>query len=313
MLEPVDKAVLKKAIKKAARWSWRLRNEDFGWGNDAVVIRDSFVLDGAELMAGLMKAGISPSSSKMKQSLEWVKKELTAKDKWWIKSPEASKFFLWPVFVLLLAKEPASSPVISQALSELKQFKVPGKGWNNALGGDSNIYVTALALICLPKISATTEDLKEAKAWLMSVQNQDGSWGYYPTWRGENICTSIATWGLIEAGVKDSKAVKKATQWLLACQRGDGHWQLNYEVGAMDGHGDAYIHFSTPWALTALLKSGMKATDEPMIRGMKYLLSFQDKNGGWPATDISILAERLTRTTWATGNVLMAIAAYLKT
>ena len=80
----------------------------------------------------------------------------------------------------------------------------------------------------------------------------------------------------------------------------------------MDGHGDAYIHFSTPWTLTALLKSGMKATDEPIVRGMKYLMSFQDKNGGWPATDISILAERLTRTTWATGNALMAIAAYLK-
>src|SRR4030067_661976 len=133
MLESLDKAVLKKAIRKAARWSWRLRNKDFGWGNDAVVIRDSYVLDGAELMAGLMKAGISPRSSKMKQSLEWVKKELTAKDKWWIKSPEASKFFFWPVFVLLLAKEPASSPVISQALSELRQFKGSGRGGHNAL------------------------------------------------------------------------------------------------------------------------------------------------------------------------------------
>jgi hypothetical protein len=71
------------------------------------------------------------------------------------------------------------------------------------------------------------------------------------------------------------------------------------------------IHFSTPWA-DGSPEERMKATDEPIIKGMKYLLSFQDKKGGWPATDISILAERLTRTTWATGNAIMAIAAYLK-
>ena len=310
-MEQIEKATLKKAIEKAERWAWRLRNDDFGWGNDAVVISQSFVLDGAELMIGLLKAGVRPSSAKMQQSLGWVRKELTTKDKWWVKSPEASKFYMWSIFTLLSGKEPPNSPAITQGIEELKQFKVKGKGWNNALGGESNIYSTALGLICLPKTASTAEDLKEAKTWLKSVQNEDGSWGYYPRWKGENICTAVVTWGLIEAKERDSEATKKAIKWLLSKQRPDGHWYLNYEVGAMEGHGDAYIHFSTPWALTALLKSGMKATDEPIVKGLKYLLGFQDKKGGWTVTDMSIIAERLTRTTWATGNVLTTIALYM--
>jgi hypothetical protein len=92
----------------------------------------------------------------MKQSLEWVKKELTAKDKWWIKSPEASKFFLCQYSLLQLRSHPV--PPSFLALSELRFWfreKVA-----QCSGRREQHHVTALALICLPKISVTAEDLR---------------------------------------------------------------------------------------------------------------------------------------------------------
>ncbi|MGH3296291.1 MAG: squalene--hopene cyclase [Trebonia sp.] len=84
--------------------------------------------------------------------------------------------------------------------------------------------------------------IRQAVAWLESVQNDDGGWGEdlrsYDDpggWSGKGASTASQTaWALLAllaAGERDSKATERGLRWLARTQRADGTWDEPYFTG----------------------------------------------------------------------------------
>jgi hypothetical protein len=72
-----------------------------------------------------------------------------------------------------------------------------------------------------------------------------------------------------------TRPVQGAGQWLLAVQHGKGG------LSRERWRGTAQV-ISTAVALEGLLAAGMSPRSDPMERGLGWLLSAQNKDGGWP-------------------------------
>lgn len=125
--------------------------------------------------------------------------------------------------------------------------------------------------------------ITNAVSRLRASQSPDGSW---PGFWGINYTYAIfhVAKSFRMAGIPaDDPALLRAAQWLRSKQRPDGGWGEHY-TSCLEG---CYIEHPetqtvmTSWALLALLEI-LPATDEAISRGMLWLLSKQQANGGWP-------------------------------
>ncbi|HEY6496802.1 MAG TPA: squalene--hopene cyclase [Trebonia sp.] len=84
--------------------------------------------------------------------------------------------------------------------------------------------------------------IRQAVAWLESVQNDDGGWGEDlrsyddpAAWSARGASTASQTaWALLAllaAGERDSKATERGLRWLAGTQRQDGTWDEPYFTG----------------------------------------------------------------------------------
>ena len=118
---------------------------------------------------------------------------------------------------------------------------------------------------------------------LRSFQGEDGAWtGFW----GINYTYAIfhVVKAMRLAGVAaDDPALVKAAHWLKAHQREDGGWSEHY-TSCLEGH---YIEHPitqvvmTSWAILGLLEI-VQAKDPAVARGILWLLSQQQEDGGWP-------------------------------
>ena len=128
-------------------------------------------------------------------------------------------------------------------------------------------------------------DLAIPKAIKLLRQSQlaDGSW---PGFWGINY--TYATFHVAKAfrmaGISpDDSALEKAAAWLKSKQRPDGGWSEHYSScleGRYKEHPATQI-VMTSWALLALLEI-VPADDSSIQRGIVWLLSQQQPDGGWP-------------------------------
>jgi squalene-hopene/tetraprenyl-beta-curcumene cyclase len=152
--------------------------------------------------------------------------------------------------------------------------------------GVNYIYGTYLALVGLRAIAPFVafdmdcDQVKQAAAWLRSVQNAEGGWGETcesykrPELRGKGPSTPSQTaWallGLMAAGDYASGAVKHGIEYLLTQQYADGSWpEAEFTGTGFPGHFYINYHqYRNQFPLTALgryfsyLERGREADDK---------------------------------------------------
>jgi hypothetical protein len=213
-------------------------------------------------------------------------------------------------------------------------------GWADVKGDLSSVTRTSLAIIVLSKEKGTmaskielTEVIEKATRWLIKTQNTDGGWGnvrqhdissQYNLKESkdtvtcdslneipyENIecqylsnaaCTGYSTLALNSVSFsKYRRNIKKAIEYIKKEQQTNGGWPVFCEVGLREGIKFTFRHFSTAWALNAMLETDLcDYSDECVLDGVEYLLSLQDQiYGGWKSSSDS------DSYTWSTCNAL---------
>jgi len=136
--------------------------------------------------------------------------------------------------------------------------------------GVNYVYGTYLALVGLRSIAPfigfdmDCDEVKQAAAWLRSVQNADGGWGETcesykkPELRGRGPSTPSQTaWalmGLMAAGDYETDSVKQGIEYLLRQQNADGSWpEPGFTGTGFPGHFYINYHqYRNQFPLTAL-------------------------------------------------------------
>jgi squalene/oxidosqualene cyclase-like protein len=126
--------------------------------------------------------------------------------------------------------------------------------------------------------------------YITTRQRDHGGW--YGSWA---VCFTYGTWFAIEALVKsgmpkDSPAIMRGCQFLVERQMEDGGWGESYLSSVTHewhSHEKSQV-VNTAWALIALMLADFDGFHRPAIdKGIKLLLSRQDKDGDWEQEAIS--------------------------
>jgi len=137
------------------------------------------------------------------------------------------------------------------------------------------------------------EAIRKGVRFIRSIQREDGSW--YGSWA---VCFTYGTWFGIEALLaagdnsyrdgKVSENIRRACEFLLSIQREDGSWGESYR-SCVDKkyipHAEGQV-INTAWALLALMAAGYP-DEEPVRKGIRFILQHQELNGDWPQQGIS--------------------------
>ena len=124
-----------------------------------------------------------------------------------------------------------------------------------------------------------------ALEFIRKDQEADGAW--YGRW-GVNYI--YGTWSVLVAlrqlGEDMTQPyIRKAVGWLKSCQNPDNGWGetcYSYNDPALAGQGQSTAS-QTAWALLGLMAAG-EVRSAAVQRGIHYLLSTQNRQGGWDET-----------------------------
>ncbi len=109
---------------------------------------------------------------------------------------------------------------------------------------------------------------KDLVAALKGLQADDGSFG-------TAVDTAYAVLAL--AAVEEADAAAKGAAWLRSVQAENGSW--SWDGSGVDADGDTN---TTALALMALKAAGASAEEAAVQKGLDYLLSVQNEDGGFP-------------------------------
>jgi squalene-hopene/tetraprenyl-beta-curcumene cyclase len=158
---------------------------------------------------------------------------------------------------------------VKHAVDFLLSLQEPDGSWWGRWGVNY-IYGTYLALVGLRSIAPHVnfdmecDQVKQAAAWLRSVQNSDGGWGETcwsykkPETRGQGPSapsqTAWALIGLMAAGDYESDSVKMGIEYLIKRQNADGSWpEPEFTGTGFPGHFYINYHqYRNQFPLTAL-------------------------------------------------------------
>jgi squalene-hopene/tetraprenyl-beta-curcumene cyclase len=126
------------------------------------------------------------------------------------------------------------------------------------------------------------EPMRRGLRWLLSEQEDDGSW--FGRWGVNHV---YGTWSVLcaleAAGVPhDDKHVRRAAQWLIDHQNADGGWGedcRSYDDPEWIGRGESTAS-QTAWALLGLHAAG-EVRSPAVARGVEYLCATQRADGSW--------------------------------
>ena len=182
----------------------------------------------------------------------------------------------------------------------------PDGGWAfSAMGGDGSLPSdaddTALATLALlrSKMPDATQAIQRGIDWLLAHQSPDGSCSTYLPGQGDVGCVSI-TAHAIEAWCEATgmeAQIDRACQWLESQISKEGYW-LDLWL--------AKRTYGTACAIIGLIKAG-KTTSPTIGRGVRWLESVQNSDGGWGEDMFGNLTDStVEQTGWCTYALLLA-------
>ncbi|MEZ5030503.1 MAG: prenyltransferase/squalene oxidase repeat-containing protein [Saprospiraceae bacterium] len=163
-------------------------------------------------------------------------------------------------------------------------------GWGSTKNDVSRVYSTCLAIQTLRIFDKTEiKEFNQSINWLKKSQNTDFGWGDQFGHPSTITHTSHALITLIDSGVNiSSQIIQKGAEWLIQAFEEDKFW-INVDNGGLlefmdivvneKPHRISYYHFSTPYAIIALIKSG-KIHLPVVFKGINYLVDSNDY-GNW--------------------------------
>jgi squalene-hopene/tetraprenyl-beta-curcumene cyclase len=183
-----------------------------------------------------------------------------------------------------LGETTETSPVLKRGVEHLLRDQEKDGSWYGRWGMNY-IYGTWSALCALNAagVSHSSEVMRKAVQWLVSIQNEDGGWGedgssYTLDYKGYEPSpstpsqTSWALLGLMAAGETDHRAVKKGIAYLMATQDKSGTWREERHnapgfprVFYLIYHG--YAKYFPLWAL-ARYRNLLEGNRAPVLFGM---------------------------------------------
>ncbi|MEM2897341.1 MAG: prenyltransferase/squalene oxidase repeat-containing protein [Candidatus Bathyarchaeia archaeon] len=294
---------IKNSIEKGVDWLFKIRNPDFGWGD--ILGRNSDPMDTSEVLFGMLKAKHNPKDRRIQESVKFVIGKIKEGYETLTKAP---RNLMWPILMLTEAKESLELPGLKKLLSEVKEnYKAKDGSWAFEVNGEGNVYDTSMvirAMVRLPK--KNVEEINSAIAWLKSIQNDDGGWSFYNGEETNSLPTSMAVIALIESGESiNSSIVQKAVSIIQGRRNLEGGWDATWEFSKKYTF-DKFMHFTSPWGLTALLMANLNPMSELVQNAVRFVLKQQDESGGWK------VFKELPAFSWGTGNALASLGEYLE-
>ena len=152
----------------------------------------------------------------------------------------------------------------------------------------SDLTARTLELFGYIDFDTKQECVRRAVQYLINTQEDDGSW--YGRW-GVNYI--YGTWqvlrGLRAIGEDMTQDwILRGRDWLESCQNDDGGWgesPVTYDTPLLKGKGESTAS-QTAWALMGLCACG--DLDRLSVqRGVRYLLSTQNRDGAWAEPQIT--------------------------
>lgn len=187
-----------------------------------------------------------------------------------------------------------------------------GWAWTDLPGGVPDADDTAGALIALRKLGPADQRVMDAAAagvrWLLGLQNRDGGiptfcrgWAGLPFDRSSPDLTAHAVCALLtwrgaappRASRRLDRAIRRGAAFLARAQAADGSW-VPLWFGNQFAPDEKNPTYGTARVLTALASTaarGLPGVQAMMSRGIEWLLSARNSDGGWggaPAVPSSI-------------------------
>ncbi len=186
---------------------------------------------------------------------------------------------------------------------QVKRPKLQPGGWYFEFANDyyPDIDDTAMVMMALAKtghVSGKEAAMKRALNWLLGMQGKDGGWGSFDVDNNKAVfnyvpfadhnamldpSTADITARILEmlslvAFTPHHRAARIAIEFVRNEQEADGSWYGRWGVN--------YI-YGTWQALRGLAQIGVPDTDPTLQRGVKWLTSVQNDDGGWGESCIS--------------------------
>ena len=191
-------------------------------------------------------------------------------------------------------------------------------GWGSTKFDPSRIYPTTLALRVLKESDCTNNpQYQEALAWIKNARNlNDGGWGEIKGAPSTHLHTAHTIITLLECGLSlESEIIQKAVDRLLDCFDEKNLWN-DFNIGGLVELMDVraptdsprritYYHFTTPWVLTALIKSG-RLQHTAVFKAVNWLLESW-RGGYW---DHPFLSYMSNKPIWAIHDALLALSTF---
>lgn len=217
---------------------------------------------------------------------------------------------------------------IGSGLDALRQLQNPDGGWPEVADEPSQVTWTALTLMLLggelpeDSVAAATDYLEGAQRsdggwplWTMSPDEVEARFKDHPRMiasassqvNSNAACTAYAVLALGRRS-RNYRAQKRGVAWLIAHIDEHGRLPLFQQVSVIESEVSTFRHFSTCWALQAILAVDPQFVFNDRVASLvMYLLGLRDQaTGGWRASEDS------DPYTWATCNAIYAMRSVLQ-
>lgn len=205
---------------------------------------------------------------------------------------ESTVYCLW---ALSAAGTDLQDSAIVSGIEWLERAQLKDGGWGSTTSGQrSRTYPTTFAVRYLASTTGMSNVVKQAITWLREAQNADGGWGPLRNTeparaRGSTaLHTAHALLGLLAAGVdRFEQQIQNGVNYLRSSFRASDSepWPSTSEVESVDV--DAALdfrHFTTPWAICALLGCGTPVSDPVVSGAVQWMLTEQHSLGYWSSS-----------------------------
>ena len=172
-----------------------------------------------------------------------------------------------------------------------------GWGWSDLSGAAPDGDDTSAALVALHTLmrGEYCDEARGGVEWLMSLQNNDGGmptfckgWGKLPFDRSSADISAHALLAMElwmtslpeDVQRRCQKSISRLIAWMARHQADDGSWTPLW-FGDQDAENELSPVYGTATAVEYLTHSSNPATRPLIAKGIEYLLSAQNADGGW--------------------------------